>query len=303
MLLVGLLDDKLFNSLSSGLLLVDFAKSEPIEAINVSALQILGSEQDLILTKVQGQVEAVSKEELLINRESYLLTSTKLCDKFLLELTPVRTKDLGKTTHELKRPLQNIKALTEALIMGAKNDPAKLDQYLGNIVTETDRMGALVNDLLKLAHLSSAGFALQKTQTKLLDVLTKTIGVLKSKANEKNISIDIDFETGAEIQADEDLLNHLLENLIDNAIKYNRDGGSVQVSYTAGELTVTDTGIGIAAEDQKHIFEDFYRVPGTEQQSTGLGLAIVKRIADLHGWTLELSSELEQGSSFKISLL
>ncbi len=224
-------------------------------------------------------------------------------DEHLLELTPIVYQDMKQTTHELKRPIQNIKTLTETLIIGAKNDPVKCDEYLTKLNFEADRLGTLVNDMLSLSHIVNGVIDLHKVSLPLKARVDKVFETLESRAKEKNIHLENLVSNDFHIAADQKLLDHLLSNLVDNAIKYNKPDGKVLVSADLSHITIRDTGLGIAEEDQAKIFEQFYRIKDRVHiQGNGLGLNIVKGIIDLHGWQINVKSTLGEGSAFEISL-
>ncbi len=224
-------------------------------------------------------------------------------DDYLLELTPIVYQDMKQTTHELKRPIQNIKTLTETLIIGAKNDPVKCDEYLAKLNFEADRLGTLVNDMLSLSHIVNGVIDLHKVSLPLKARVDKVFETLESRAKEKNISLENLVANDLHVAADQKLLDHLLSNLVDNAIKYNRDGGKVFVEANSKQIIIRDTGLGIAEDDQAKIFEQFYRIKDRVHiQGNGLGLNIVKGIIDLHGWQINVKSKLGEGSAFEISL-
>lgn len=232
-----------------------------------------------------------------------LYLSKPTASEYLLELTPIVYQDMKQTTHELKRPIQNIKTLTETLIIGAKNDPVKCDEYLFKLNFEADRLGTLVNDMLSLSHIVNGVIDLHKMSLPLKLRVDKVFETLESRAKEKNITLEnlvpIDFQ----IAADQKLFDHLLSNLVDNAIKYNKPDGKVSVSANTHQIIIKDTGLGIAEEDQAKIFEQFYRIKDRVYiQGNGLGLNIVKGIIDLHGWQINVKSKLGEGSVFEINL-
>lgn len=251
-----------------------------------------------------SQSNKFKRFEINIEGQYYNLYLSKLAEsEYLLELSPIVYQDMKQTTHELKRPIQNIKTLTEVLIMGAKNDPLKCDEYLAKLNTEADRLGTLVNDMLSLSHIVNGVIELHLHEIQIKPAIDKIFESLQTKAVDKKIDLVNQVPDYVYIHADKKLLEHLLSNLIDNAIKYNRDNGKVIVKAEEGSLVIQDTGLGMSEEDTHKIFEQFYRIKDrTHIQGNGLGLNIVKGIIELHGWQIEVSSKLGEGSEFVIRL-
>lgn len=240
--------------------------------------------------------------ELSLEGQYYNLYLSKPSNnEYLLEFSPIVYQDMKQSTHELKRPIQNIKTLTETLIMGAKNDPIKCSEYLTKLNYEADRLGSLVNDMLSLSYILNGVVELKKIEINLKHLTEKIFESLNTKAGAQNIELINECTDSLIVFADQKLFEHLLSNLIDNAIKYNKTNGKVVVCTSAKSISVKDTGLGISEEDQGKIFEQFYRIKDRIHiQGNGLGLNIVKGIVELHGWKIELKSSFGQGSEFVI---
>lgn len=242
--------------------------------------------------------------EIKINSQHFNLYLQQLEDDYMLELSQIIYQDMKQSTHELKRPIQNIKTLVETLLLGAKDDAVKSLEYLEKLDHEADRLGTMVQDMLSLSHVLSGSVELNKIEIDLGQLVDKLISSAESRATSRQIKLMSDIPKGTKIQADKKYLDHLLANLIDNGIKYNKDSGSVQLHYKEGVLIVEDTGTGIPETDIAKVFDQFYRVQASSAiQGTGLGLAIVKAIVDLHGWTIEIESELGLGTKFIIKIV
>lgn len=316
-------EEKLFNKLKTGLIIIDLDSAELISAMNLSAITLLGLDQSAInsndLNKLQPNLakllQEIKKQEIKINGSSkklelntngiYLSVSlSKLEEKqILIELTKMIQKDLGKTTHELKRPIQNIKTLTETLLLGAKDDPNNCDKFLTNINNEVDRLGSLVTDLLRLSYLETGTASINKSNINAKSTIDKIIESLKTKAQEKNITINNSLDSELNINADKDLIEHAFENLIENAIKYNKENGTVDIKQEGEELVISDTGIGLDEKDLSKIFDQYYRADESSKiPGTGLGLSIVKAIFELHGGSIDLESKTNVGTKFKLRL-
>lgn len=313
---------KLFDNFSTGIIVFNPKKpNDFIEELNLSALAALGIDRELSsadLDKSHPNLSKLFKEllggsvelnyknkkriELRANAKSFNVFITLLEDgKYLLEFCEIISRDIGKTTHELKRPIQNIKSLAESLIMGAKDDQAMLNKFLKNINEETDRLGDLVNNILQLSSLESDSVELSLQPVDLAQLIKEIVLNLAAEASKKDIKIQVKEDSSCEVKADKNLLKHLLENLIENAIKYNKEDGEVFVEIDKNNFTVRDTGVGIPEADQLSVFEQFYRASNSSiSQGSGLGLAIVKKITDLHSWKIKIKSQENQGTEFTI---
>ncbi len=254
----------------------------------------------LLARIAKGEYKSLKRSEQvqLAANAQYLNVSISKDIDYILEISPLQQQDISKTTHELKRPIQNIKALIEALMHGAKNEPAMLDRYLNNIVLESDRLSRLVTDMLKLNYLARGVIEPRKQEILLAPLVDKIFASLKRG----DISLKSALDNKAVLVGDPELIEHMLENLIDNAIKYNHRQGSVRVEQLAPHsITVRDTGIGIAKDDLAKLGDEFFRAGGSENiPGTGLGLSLVRSIVDLHGGTLEIDSTQGQGSTFNV---
>jgi two-component system, OmpR family, phosphate regulon sensor histidine kinase PhoR len=318
--------NQLIENLTSGILLVSRQK---FLYINQSAKKILGWDLDVLnknFTKLRELSENLSgfsklltsvlnseyDDELLIKTrrcetkiegQYFNVYLTKLEDNYLLELSQIIYQDMNQTTHELKRPIQNIKTLVETLMIGAKNDPEKLDEYLVKLNQEADRLGVMVSDMLSLSHLINGIFELSLIKVKLKNLVDKIFEQAERRIQNKKISLINQLDADLSVEADQKLIEHLIANLVDNAIKYNNDPGKVIVKFDNNKLIVSDTGLGMTREDSARVFDQFYRIKDrTHIQGTGLGLSIVKAIVELHGWEIEVESELGNGTSFVINL-
>lgn len=222
-------------------------------------------------------------------------------ENYVIELSQIIYQDMNQSTHELKRPIQNIKTLVETLILGAKDDSNKLNEYLVKLNFEADRLGALVSDMLSLSHIINGVTDLHKSEFDLHQIVEKAFERASGRAEVAKVELVNVIEPSFKVEADLKLLEHFLSNFIDNAIKYNNAHGKVYLKNTEDSFCIQDTGFGISDEDKARVFEQFYRIKESAHiQGSGLGLSIVKGIADLHGWTIEIESELGKGTSFII---
>ncbi|MGB6065381.1 MAG: ATP-binding protein [Desulfomonilaceae bacterium] len=229
----------------------------------------------------------------------------------LKRLEDIRRDFVANVSHELKTPITSIKGFLETLREGALRDPEHAERFLDIIIKHTDRLSAIVNDLLSLSRIerdSEKGeIAVQNGSiTEVLDAVGKAC---KAKAQSKNI--ELECEVGEEIVAsiNPTLLEQAIVNLVDNAVKYSESGQtvSVKVEKTSDEVVikVVDEGCGIPREHLDRIFERFYRVDKARSRKvggTGLGLAIVKHIVSAHGGRVTVQSFPGKGSTFSIYL-
>lgn len=323
------LDQSLFNSLSTAIILLNCKNNKfSVEDMNNAAIETIGLDKKGLnigldkLSELSPSLAELFKQiinenndhankkkriEVYINGQYLNAYITQYAPReFILELYKIMYKDISQTTHELKRPIQNIKTLIETLLMGAKDDADLLTKYLTNINYESDRLVRLVNDILRLSSLNNGSIKVKKVPVNLKNSVDKVLASLKVKAAEKSLKVVNSVDQKIKISADEELLGHLLENLIDNAIKYNKENGSLfieAISDSQITLTVRDTGMGIPEEDLNKICDQFYRVKSTQNiPGSGLGLTIVKSIVELHKGSLTIESKVNQGTSFTIKM-
>lgn len=216
-----------------------------------------------------------------------------------------RREFTANVSHELKTPLQSILGSAELLENGTVAQ-ADIPRFAGRIRTEAQRLVALIEDILRLSQLDE-GVELPWEEVELLTLCREVCASLGPQAAAKGILLTVHGEP-ATVSGVRALLHELVYNLCDNAVKYNVEGGSVEVDVTrAGQavtLTVADTGIGIPSEYQERVFERFFRVDKSRSKQsggTGLGLAIVKHIAQLHGAKLKLESKVGTGTQVTVT--
>lgn len=220
-------------------------------------------------------------------------------------LEKMRREFTANVSHELKTPLHTISGCGELLANGMVK-PEDIPAFSNRIYAESQRMIRLVEDIISLSHLDEGAGDLQWEDVDLTALAEKTIAALSLEAEKADVEIKLEGET-AVLYGIPQLLGSIVYNLCDNAIKYNREGGSVMVSVKEEEdallLCVADTGIGIPAEDQSRIFERFYRVDKSHSREiggTGLGLSIVKHAARLHGAAITVDSALGKGTTITV---
>ena len=217
----------------------------------------------------------------------------------------LRREFTANVSHELKTPLQTISGATELLENGVVKESDKQEFY-ARIHGESQRMISLVEDIIRLSHLDEGAQDMQRERVDLLELAKETAKQLLPEAEATKIALEVSGEP-TEISGIPPLLNSIIYNLVDNAIKYNHEGGRVAVSVKSADnraiLAVEDTGIGIPKEHQERIFERFYRVDKSRSKAlggTGLGLSIVKHAAMIHVARIGVESEVGKGTRVEV---
>ena len=215
----------------------------------------------------------------------------------------MRREFTANVSHELKTPLQTISGCAELLANGIVKQE-DISKFGAQIYTDAGRMIRLVEDIIKLSHLDEGANDMQRETVDMVFLAENTIRSLRPEAEAAGVTLSLSGSgSSAKLYGIPQLLSGIIFNLCDNAIKYNRENGSVKVDITDRDneviLTVADTGIGIPAEHQERIFERFYCVDKSHSKEiggTGLGLSIVKHAARLHDATIELHSVPGEGT-------
>lgn len=228
----------------------------------------------------------------------------------LQRLERVRTEFLGNVSHELRTPIFSIQGFLETLLDGALEDDEVRRKFVEKAYSNTLRLSVLLNDLIEISRIESGDMKFSFRYFALLPLVNEIIASLEFRAVSKKITISISSIQDYSVYGDRDRLAQALTNLIDNAIKYNIEGGTVIISaqkYNGGEIliSISDTGFGISKEHQERIFERFYRVDkgrSREVGGTGLGLAIVKHILEAHKSKVTVESIIGKGTTIGFTL-
>ncbi len=221
----------------------------------------------------------------------------------------LRKEFVANVSHELKSPLTSIRSLTETLLGGALEDRASNRKFVGMIDEDAARLSHLIDDLLALSQIESQAVAPALTAVPLAPLVESVMAGLQPAIRQRGIAVAIDLPGDLAVQADPDRLRQVIANLLDNAVKYNRDNGRLTVSAARSDgwatVAVADTGIGIPPQDLPRIFERFYRVDKARSRAmggTGLGLSIVKHTVESLGGTVSVQSDFDRGSTFSFTL-
>jgi two-component system, OmpR family, phosphate regulon sensor histidine kinase PhoR len=228
----------------------------------------------------------------------------------LRRLERVRTAFVANVSHELRTPLTSIRGYLETLLDGALEEPANARRFLEIAHTHAERLSRLVDDLLQLSDLETGKMVLKPASLRLSEVAVDVVAFFEKQAAQKRLSLINNVPRDVRVQADWDRLTQIFVNVVDNALKYTPEQGTITLGADPGAQSfihawVADTGIGIPSTDLPRITERFYRVEkarSRELGGTGLGLAIVKHLVQAHGGELWLDSEIGKGTTVHFSL-
>jgi PAS domain S-box-containing protein len=227
------------------------------------------------------------------------------------EVDRMKTEFVSLVSHELRTPLTSIKGFTEMVLDGDAGEiNEEVEEYLGIVYSNAERLVALVNDLLDLSRIESGRVQLRSERVDLNEIVQAVVVTMQQKLKEKgqNLSVSID-PAATSVVGDKDKLVQVLTNYVSNAYKYTQDGGDIRLAVSKqgafAHVAVADNGYGISPEDQERLFTRFYRVDNSmtrEVGGTGLGLSIVKQLIELMGGEIGVESALGQGSTFSFTV-
>lgn len=318
------------ENMSEGLLTIDEAGT--ILNHNSAALRFLGEDisigknildinrtsefRDAIFSALDGKR---AENELILNLHTYELIANPVFDGtktigaiiIFLDVTELRKQEqlrrefTSNVSHELKTPLTSISGFAEIMKSG-ETDSETVSDFSSSIYDEAQRLISLVSDIIKLSELDEGSIEFERENVDLFFLSEEILGRMLPSAEKKSISLSLHGES-AVVFGTRKILDEMIYNLCDNAIKYNNDGGNVCIEVTPKDdeilLRVTDDGIGIPESDKDRIFERFYRVDKSHSREiggTGLGLSIVKHGAIFHDAKITLESELGRGTAISL---
>ena len=285
----------------------------------VTFRELLETQQErLIHLEEDGEDSIVQCEFSVIQRESGFISGLVCVLTDVTEQQKIdreRRNFVSNVSHELRTPLTSIKSYTEALVDGAWENKEIAPGFLKVIETETDRMMRMITDLLNLSRMDQNRLGLEKEFINMNELVLHSVNrfemVLQSEPyREKNYRILTDItQRDLWVELDQDKITQVLDNIINNAIKYSPDGGRIIVrlmeTHTDIIVSVSDEGLGIARKDIPHLFDRFYRVDKARSRAmggSGLGLAIAQEVVQLHGGKIWVNSIENKGSTFFVSL-
>lgn len=264
---------------------------------------------DQLLQPIREMAENIDKvpEQPVYKELSPFIDRIREQHDDILAAARARQEFTANVSHELKTPITAISGYAE-LIENHMVDDKTQTKFAGDIRKNADRLVSLVNDIIRLSELDQSSFKPEFTRFDLYDLAIERVELLQNNAREKQIWLTLEGER-CEVTANRGMMIELLDNLIQNAIRYNVVKGRIKVRIRKLEnhalLTVADTGIGIPQGEQKRVFECFYRVDKSRSRDTGgtgLGLSIVKHIVELHEGTIQLESEVGKGTCITVEL-
>jgi signal transduction histidine kinase len=267
--------------------------------------------------QVIGVVEAINKRDDHPWTQDNVNTLAALADQAAIAVQNARlfqqSDFIAEMVHELRTPLAALRA-SAALLLRPNFPENQRHEIILTMQEETERLSKMTTDFLDLARLESGRTRLEMTRFDAMLLMQECAALVENQAAERQIQVSVQGEP-VWAKADRDKVRQVILNLLTNAIKYNREGGQIlctcaQRDESAGcvecclLISVQDTGYGISEEDQKYVFEKFYRVADTAGYTTGtgLGLSIARRIIEAHGCEMWLESELDVGTTFYVSL-
>ena len=323
---------QIISSMSEGLILLNEQGS--IIAINRSAKKIFGAKDDAVgtdfltldrspeLSYAITEAEKNSHSEIMLSKNGReyqfnisriksegktlgtLILGFDITEKAFAERN--RQEFTANVSHELKTPLQSIIGSAELLQNGLVK-PEDTARFIGNIKNEATRLVSLINDIIRLSQLDEKAEPTRES-IDLTAIANEVVEVLTPSSEEKKIKLSLECDN-ITLNGVRRYIYEIIYNLCDNAIRYNKEGGKVDIAIKkrgkSTVITVADTGIGIPAEHQARVFERFYRVDKShskETGGTGLGLSIVKRAVMLHNGKVELTSTVGEGTTVKVVL-
>ncbi|MGH2820830.1 MAG: sensor histidine kinase [Actinomycetota bacterium] len=322
---------ELLDHIAEGVVLLD--SHLKLTMANEAALRLLGLPRDRLPDRVP------SEEVLAVARSSWLegapldrvvetwfparrslrvhVAPLRRAAGLVLVLTDVtgeaatlrmRREFVAHASHELKSPVASIQTLAETIRGAVEDDATSAQRFAARLSLEATRLGHLISDLLDLSRLEHPQ-ELPDERVDMAELARRELAQIAPEARSRQMTITSDAGSEAWVRGDPQPLGTMIRNLLENAVRYTPNGGTITLTVLPEPgrvvVVVTDTGIGIPREDQGRIFERFYRVDKARSRAsggTGLGLAIVKHVVELHGGSIAVDSEMGRGSTFTARL-
>lgn len=317
-------NDTIIQAIDECLILI---KNDIITLVNQKTLNIFKLEEENIIGKnyiylsrnsllLDNITEAIKKRirkrlTIVIDNKTYdcniipfnssqiLISLKDITEREQIEI--IKKDFFANASHELKSPLTSIIGYEQMILNGIIEDKEEIKEASLKILKEANRMNQIIIDMLELSNLEfSKTYDLKEEN--ITNLLNDVIKSYQTKINNKNIKLNLNIDNVI-LNCNKEQLETLFSNLLDNAIKYNKDNGTIDISLNKDYFQIKDSGIGIPKEEQNRVFERFYRVDkakSKETGGTGLGLAIVKHICEKFGYSINLESKVNEGTTFII---
>ncbi len=260
--------------------------------------------------KTRVSINGRDEVAALANTFNQMAEQLEMVDAKQRELERLRADLIAWVGHDLQTPLASMRAILEALEDGVVDDPQTVKRYLGTAQRDVRSLSVLIDDLFEMAQLDTGGIPLDRAESSLSDLISDTLESLSELALRRGVKLEGSVDPNIDpVMMDTQRIGRVLNNLIGNALRHTPAEGRVNVharrTASGVDVSVSDTGEGIRAEDLPHIFESFYRGEKSRSRSTGgagLGLAISRGIVQAHGGEIKVQSEAGRGSQFTFTL-
>lgn len=271
--------------------------TRPLENISASTAQI--AEGNYIAIPIEGPSEVQQLGRVINDMVMKVQDSLQSQQDFI-----------ANVSHEFKTPLTSIQGFAQALFDDVINKKTDRKKAASIILDETERLNHLVNDLLLLAKMDAGTTVIKKTKIDINQLIRNTLDKFQFQISNSMLELVVDLKDKLFIEIDGEKISQVLNNLLDNAIKYSPEGTEIRISSFIKEewvyIEITDSGPGISEEDQKRIFERFFQIDKSRKsgpgRGVGLGLPIAKQIVQAHGGDIQVKSRLGSGSTFMVKL-
>ncbi len=308
---IGVIFGSLLFALIAGLLLFAMLTGRLRRLANVMDAFEKGEMLDQRSLLLQGRKSSADEIDRLSTTFREMVERIHAQMKKLQKSDALRRELVANVSHDLRTPLATLQGYIETLILKDKSlKDEERRNYLETAIKHCERLGRLVSELLELAKLDSNEIRVHYEPFNLSELVQDVVQKFQLKVKEKDLHVETNIEKDLPfVNADIGLIERVLENLIENAIHYTLQGGSIRLGLTPQKevisVQISDTGCGIPEQELPHIFNRFYQSDASRKggpKHTGLGLAITKRILELHGSSIELTSALNSGTTFTFKL-